>query len=355
MSSRRDCNNRTCAIAIPSNRHGMVFIKSRIAVNQGVKSGQFLSFSLRYCCGIAAETGDVHASYYDLTSSNTTSRHPNMIIDAHQHFWQLDLPFEYDWLKSDQLKPICKSYLPEDLKVHLDRCGIDKSIFVQTQHNVAENRWVLKLAEQNDFIAGVVGWVDLASPACEDQLAEFKDHPKFVGIRHVVQDEPNDDFIIQPNVLNGLKVLQKHNVPYDLLFYTKHLKHAVQLGKQLPELPMVIDHLSKPKIKDQITAGWEDDLRAAAKYPNIYCKLSGMVTEADWVKWKPADLKPYIETALEAFGPERCMYGSDWPVCELAATYEQVYEALIEIIGPISAGEKAKIFGATAQKFYKLQ
>ncbi|MCP4784627.1 MAG: amidohydrolase family protein [Fuerstiella sp.] len=277
-----------------------------------------------------------------------------MIIDAHQHFWQLDLPFNYGWLHAEQHAPICRSYLPADLQPHLKACGIDKSVFVQTQHDVAENRWVLKLAEQNDFIAGVVGWVDLASDKCEEQLAEFKDHPKFVGIRHVVQDEPDDDFIIQPDILRGLKVLQKHGVPYDLLFYTKHLKHAVALGQTLPELPMVIDHLSKPEIKDQVTAGWADDLKAAAECPNIYCKLSGMVTEADWKNWKPSDLKPYVETALEAFGPERCMYGSDWPVCELAATYEQVYNALGEVLGSISETERSQIMGGTAQKFYGL-
>jgi len=278
-----------------------------------------------------------------------------MVIDAHQHFWQLDLPFNYGWLHTEQHEAICRSYLPGDLQTHLKTCGVDKSVFVQTQHNVAENRWALELADQNDFIAGVVGWVDLASERCEEQLAEFKDHPKFVGVRHVVQDEPDDDFIIQPAVLHGLKVLQKHSVPYDLLFYTKHLKHAVTLGKSLSDLPMVIDHLSKPKIKDQITVGWAEDLKAAAKFPNIYCKLSGMVTEADWKAWKPSDLKPYVEIALEAFGPERCMYGSDWPVCELAATYGEVYNAMGEVLGALSETERVRIMGGTAQMFYGLK
>ena len=277
-----------------------------------------------------------------------------MIIDSHQHFWKLDSPFEYGWLHTEQHKAICRSYLPEDLQPHLENCGIVKSVFVQTQHDVAENRWVLGLAEANDFIAGVVGWVDIAAEDCEDQLLEFRDHRKFVGIRHIVQDEPDDDFIIRPDFLRGLGVLQKHSVPYDLLFYTQHLKHAVRLGQEFPELPMVIDHLSKPKIKDAITAGWQEELQAAAKFPNIYCKLSGMVTEADWNNWKPADLKPYVETALEAFGPDRCMFGSDWPVCELAATYEQVYSALVEVIGPVSDAEREKIFGGTARKFYGL-
>jgi L-fuconolactonase len=278
-----------------------------------------------------------------------------MIIDAHQHFWQLDKPFQYGWLHTPEHAAICRSYLPSDLKTHLNACGINKSVFVQTQHDVAENRWVLELAEQNDFIAGVVGWVDLASEECESQLAEFKDHPKFVGIRHVVQDEPNEDFIVQPQILRGLKVLQKHKVPYDLLFYIQHLKHAATLGAELPELPMVIDHLAKPKIRDQITTGWIDDLKAAAKFPNIFCKLSGMVTEANWETWKPADLKPYVEAVLEAFGPDRCMYGSDWPVCELAGSYEQVYNALVEVLGPISDSERTAIFGGTAQKFYGLK
>lgn len=278
-----------------------------------------------------------------------------MIIDAHQHFWELNLPFDYEWLHTQQHEPICRSYLPADLQVHLQNCGIDRSVFVQTQHDVAENRWVLDLAAENEFIAGIVGWVDLTAEDCEQQLAEFRDHPKFVGIRHVVQDEEHDNFIIRADVIRGLRVLEKHGVPYDLLFYTKHLKHAATLGRLLPDLPMVIDHLSKPKIKAGITAGWQDDLRAAAQFPNIYCKLSGMVTEADWQNWKPADLKPYVETALEAFGPARCMFGSDWPVCELAGTYEQVYQALVDILGPISPSERKQIFGSTAQTFYDLK
>jgi L-fuconolactonase len=278
-----------------------------------------------------------------------------MIVDAHQHFWKLDLPFNYGWLHTPAHEPICRSYLPSDLEPHLKNCGIDCSVFVQTQHDVAENRWVLQLAEQNDFIAGVVGWVDLQAQNCEAQLEEFLQHPKFVGIRHVVQDEADDDCIVRPDTLRGVKVLQKHQVPYDLLFYTTHLKHAVQLGRELPDLPMVIDHLSKPKIKDGIIDGWADDLKAAAAFPNIYCKLSGMVTEADWQHWKPADLKPYVETALEAFGPQRCMFGSDWPVCKLAASYEQVYEALVEVLGPISESERSQIFGQTAISFYGLK
>ena len=278
-----------------------------------------------------------------------------MKIDAHQHYWQFAQPFDYEWLKAPQHAPICRDYLPQDLKPLIDAVGVERTVFVQTQHNVAENRWVLKLAEENDFIAGVVGWVDLASDECEEQLLEFKDHPKFVGIRHITQDEPDDDFTVRPGVLRGLKVLQKHGVPFDLLFYVKHLKHATTLAKELPELPMVIDHLAKPRIKDQATDDWIDNFRAAAKYPNIYCKLSGMVTEADWNDWKPADLRPYVDAAMEAFGPDRLMYGSDWPVCELAGSYQQVHDALVDLLGTISDAERDAIFGGTAAKFYQLQ
>ena len=279
-----------------------------------------------------------------------------MIIDSHQHFWNVEkqAPFDYAWLDAPQHAAICRSYLPDDLVPHLKSCGIDRSVFVQTQHHIEENRWVLELAEQNDFIAGIVGWVDLSSEACEEQLLEFKDHPKFVGIRHVTQDEPDDDFIIRDDVLRGLKTLQKHQVPFDLLFYVKHLHHAKFLASELPDLPMVIDHISKPRIKEQVIDDWEDNLRAAAKFPNVYCKLSGMITEADWDNWKPSDLKPYVDIAFDAFGVERCMYGSDWPVCELAGSYEQVHSALVEVLGELSPSEHARVFGGTAKEFYRL-
>lgn len=278
-----------------------------------------------------------------------------MIIDAHQHFWQLSKPFDYGWLDSPSHAPIRRDYLPDDLQQHLQKVGVDRTIFVQTQHNLEENRWVLGLAETHDFLAGVVGWVDLASEECEEQLLEFQDHPKFVGIRHVTHDEPDDDFIVRPDVMRGLRVLERHRVPFDLLFFVRHLKHAITLARTLPELPMVIDHLAKPRIREGVTEDWIDNFRAAARFPNVYCKLSGMVTEADWQHWQPSDLRPYIETALQCFGPERCMFGSDWPVCELAASYEQVYAALVEALGPLSDSERDAILSGTATRFYSLQ
>jgi L-fuconolactonase len=276
-----------------------------------------------------------------------------MIIDAHQHFWELGR-FDTSWLETTDHRPIHRSYLPADLKPHLEAAGVSHSVFVQTQHNVEENRWALKLAEENYWIAGVVGWVDLASERCEEQLLEFKRHPKFVGVRHITQGEPDDDFIVRPSVMRGLKTLQKHGVPFDLLFYVKHLGHAQTLARELPELRMVIDHLSKPHIREGRLDDWEANFRAAAKFPNMCCKLSGMVTEADWKNWKPSNLKPYVDVALDAFGPDRLMYGSDWPVCELAGTYQQVFDALQEVLGNLSDDERDHIYRKTAVDFYGL-
>lgn len=278
-----------------------------------------------------------------------------MIVDAHQHFWQLSQPFDYSWLDAPDAKPIRRDFLPEHLEPHIRRVGVDRTVLVQTQHDTRENRWALELAERHAFIGGVVGWIDLSSSQCEAQLLEVMEHRKFVGVRHVTQDEPDDDFIVRSDVIRGLKVLEKHGVPFDLLFYPRHLKHAATLARELPDLPMVIDHLGKPPIRLASMEGWIDDFRAAARFPNLFCKLSGMITEADHRKWKPADLKPYVDTALEAFGPDRCLFGSDWPVCELAGSYEEVHTGLVAALGPLEDSERDAIFGGTARRFYKLE
>jgi len=277
------------------------------------------------------------------------------VIDAHQHFWQLDLPFDTNWLRTPEHQPICRDFLPADLKPHLDRCGVQKSIFVQTQHDLNENRWALSLADHYDFLAGVVGWIDLAHPACEDQLLEFRSNPKFVGIRHITQGEPDPDFLLRPEILRGLKVLETHQVPFDLLFYVKHLKHAATLARRFPDLPLVIDHLAKPGIKQQSFDDWLPHLKSAAECKNVFCKLSGMVTEADWKHWQPEDLQPYVDHVVTLFGPERCLYGSDWPVCELAGSYEQTFGALKTCLKSLSPAEQSQIFGETATSFYRLK
>lgn len=275
------------------------------------------------------------------------------VIDAHQHFWARGR-FRDAWLDAPEHRAISGSFGPAELEPLLRKNGVDGSIFVQTQHDLEENRWALGLANQNPWILGVVGWVDLASPRVEEQILEFRAHKKFVGVRHIVQGEPDDDFIVREDVIRGLKVLERLSIPYDLLFYVKHLKHAATLAKRLPGLRMVIDHLAKPRIREGVLDGWKQDFLAAAKAPNMYCKLSGMVTEADRAACRPADLKPYVDLALEAFGPARLMYGSDWPVCLLAAPYGRVKGALDELISRLSRAERAQIFGGTAERFYRL-
>jgi L-fuconolactonase len=253
----------------------------------------------------------------------------HQVIDAHQHFWQLGLPFQYGWLDAPPLAKIRRDYLPEDLAPLIRAEGVGRSIFVQTQHDLEENRWVLGLAERHPFIAGVVGWVDL--------------------------DEPDDDFLLREAILRGLKVLERHQVPFDLLLHVRHLRHVPTLARALPELPMVIDHLAKPRIKDHALDDWLPAFCEAAKFPNVSCKLSGMVTEADWDNWTAENLRPYVHAALDHFGPDRLMFGSDWPVCELAATYGEVKEALVEALGPISESERRAIFGGTAARFYGIE
>jgi L-fuconolactonase len=275
------------------------------------------------------------------------------VIDSHQHFWDLSR-FDYSWMSGPELEPLQRNFLPWDLEPHLARAGVDRTIFVQARHDVEESRWALGLAERHDFLAGVVGWVDLAGEGCEEQLAELRRHARFVGVRHITHDEPDDDWVVRDDVLRGLRILERHGVPFDLLFRPRHLCHVPTLVRRLPDLPMVLDHLAKPPIKEARMDGWREGFEAAARFPNVCCKLSGMVTEADWEAWSPDDLEPYVHVALEAFGPERLMFGSDWPVSTLCASYENVVSALRQALGPISADERAQIFGGTAERIYGL-
>lgn len=279
------------------------------------------------------------------------------IVDAHQHLWSRSqpAPFDYRWLDGPATEAIRRDYLPADLLPHLRVTGVTHTVLVQTQHHPEENRWALQLAEANPWIAGVVGWVDLAAENVAEQLAEFRKNPKFVGIRHITQDEPDDDFIVRPDVLRGLRELERRLVPFDLLFYVKHLRHAATVARHVPDLPLVIDHLSKPRVKDRAFDDWLPHLTEAAACPNVYCKLSGLATEADHRCWKVEDLRPYVERAVELFGPERCMFGSDWPVCEMAGSYERVYAAMSDILSRLSPDERRAIYAGTATKFYGLK
>lgn len=275
------------------------------------------------------------------------------MIDAHQHFWdRRRTDFDHSW--QDEFPALKRNFLPEDLAPLLQEAGVEKSVLVQTQHDLEENRWALELAEQHDFLAGVVGWIDLASRDCESQLLEFQHHPKFVGIRHLTQSEP-DDFLLRTDVLQGLKILEQYDVPFDLLLLPRHLKHVPEIAEQVPNLRMVINHLAKPDIKNHRLDNWLEYFKAASKCPNVYCKLSGMITEADWQQWTVGDLNPYVHVALEQFGADRCMFGSDWPVCLLAGSYDRVLDTLQKAVGPkLSEMQIGKVFSDTAKSFYGL-
>ena len=274
------------------------------------------------------------------------------MIDAHQHFWQVGR-FEYPWMSSD-LGVLYRDYLPDKLAPLLKQNGIEKTVVVQASNSVAESRWLLNLADANNFIAGVVGWVDLTSPDIDAQLDELTAHPKFKGVRHLVESEPNNDWLVQPSVLSGLQKLSARGLTYDLLVHTRHLKHAAQVAESCPELALVIDHLAKPPISRNEIKEWSHAFEPLARYKNVHCKLSGLVTEANWHSWQADDLRPFVHCALEFFGADHLMFGSDYPVCLLAATYDRVLDSFQEILKYISDADREKIFSTNAAEFYRL-
>lgn len=274
-----------------------------------------------------------------------------MRIDSHQHFWRYS-PGEYPWIQTDW--PIRRDFLPRDLEANLRRCGLDGSVAVQARQSVAESRWLLELADASPWIRGVVGWVDLCSPEAGIQISQFAAHPKFVGVRHVVQDEPDERFMLRPDFQRGIGLLKDCGLTYDILVFPRQLPAAIELARAFPEQPLVLDHLAKPAIRDAGFSRWSGGIRALAQLPNVMCKLSGLVTEAHWHGWQTGDFRPYLELALECFGPDRLMYGSDWPVALLAASYDQTYEIVRSFLSSCGAETEAKVFGENAARFYDL-
>ena len=274
------------------------------------------------------------------------------MIDSHQHFWQVGR-FDYPWMSSD-LGVLYRDYLPDDLAPVLRQNGVEKTVVVQASNSVAESRWLLELADANSFIAGVVGWVDLMSVEIDAQLDELCAHPKFKGVRHLVESEPHDDWLVQPAVLAGLRKLSERGHSYDLLVHTRHLRYVPQVAESCPDLRLVIDHLAKPPIGRNEINEWSQALKPIARYPNIHCKLSGLVTEANWSSWQANDLRPYVEYALELFGVDRMMFGSDYPVCLLAASYDRVLGSFQALLKEIGDGDRDKIFSKNAATFYRL-
>ena len=274
------------------------------------------------------------------------------MIDAHQHFWQVGR-FDYPWMSSD-LGVLYRDYLPKDLAPILAENGVEKTVLVQASNSVAESSWLLELADANTFIAGVVGWVDLMSADVEAQLDELSAHPKFKGVRHLVESEPDDAWLVRPAVLSGLRRLSSYGLSYDLLVHTRHLQYVPEVAESCPELRLVIDHLAKPPIARNEIKEWARALKPAARYSNIRCKLSGLVTEANWSSWQTSDLRPFVDCVLELFGAERMMFGSDHPVCLLAASYECVLESFHELLKYLSDSDRDKIFSKNAAAFYRL-
>ena len=275
-----------------------------------------------------------------------------MRIDAHQHFWVYN-PEEYSWI-SNTMNILRKDFLPADLLPILKQSGFDGSIAVQARQSLKETRWLLKLARDFDFIKGVVGWIDLSSGEAESQIEEFASDPKLVGVRHVLQDEPDDKFMLRDSFLRGIRLLKKFDLVYELLLFPGHLHNAVQLVKKFPDQQFVLDHIGKPLIKDKILSPWKEGIHQLAMQPNVFCKLSGIVTEASWTGWSSSDFVPYLDVIFDSFGPSRLMIGSDWPVCTLASDYKETIKIIIDYIALNSETDMELIMGGNAEKIYNL-
>lgn len=276
-----------------------------------------------------------------------------MKLDAHHHLWSYD-PVEYPWIDPVSMSALVRDFLPADLEAEQRKVGFDGSIAVQARQTLEESRRLLELADAHPRVKGVVGWVDLRSTDVDDQLARFGDHPKFVGVRHVVQDEPDERFLLRPDFLRGLERVHARGLRYDILIFPKQLPAAIEMVKRFPGHAFVLDHIAKPAIKDGVIDPWADRVRELASFPNLMCKISGMVTEAHWTEWKAEDFVPYLDVVADAFGEDRLMIGTDWPVCELAATYEQVVALETAYFETWPEAAKTKIFGENAARFYGL-
>jgi L-fuconolactonase len=275
-----------------------------------------------------------------------------MRIDAHQHFWVYDQR-EYAWI-DDSMASLRRAFLPNDLEPELERNGFQGSVVVQARQTMEETRWLLELATDASFILGVVGWVDLRSPDVRLQLEALAGNPKLVGIRHIVQSEPDDRFLLQSEFLRGISLLEEFDLAYDILIYPKHLPVAAEFVRRFPRQRFVLDHLAKPPIKSGNLRPWDRGMRELGTFPNVFCKLSGLVTEGDWQNWKPEHIAPYIDVALESFGPGRLMIGSDWPVCTLAASYTRAMNLVESYLSPQPIEAREAILGGNAQQFWKL-
>jgi len=274
-------------------------------------------------------------------------------LDAHQHFWKYD-PASYPWI-DDTMRPLQRDFLPQDLRPEMQRAGVDGTIAVQACQLVAETDWLLRLGDEHPFIKGVVGWVDLQAEDVAGQLENAARHPKLVGVRHVVQSEPDDRFLLRPAFCRGIAALGAFGLRYDILIYPRHLPAAAEFVGRFPDQPFVLDHLAKPEIRIGAIDVWARDLTRLAQAPNVYCKLSGLVTEADWRSWTPEQIAPYLDVAFDVFGGARLMAGSDWPVCTVAAGYSRTMSVVADYLERRPEAERQAVLGGNAARFYGIQ
>ena len=272
-----------------------------------------------------------------------------MKLDAHQHFWRYSAA-EYPWIPAGSA--LQRDWLPEDLAALQRPLGFDGSIAVQARQSLAETRWLLELAEADPRIVGVVGWVDLQADDIAAQLASLSRNPRLVGVRHVVQDEPEDRFMLRPAFVRGIEALRQVEFTYDLLVYPRQLAAAVELVRRIPEQPFVLDHGAKPLIKAGVLSPWREEIQELARHDNVCCKISGLITEADHGAWQSTDLRPYLDVLVDAFGPRRLMFGTDWPVCLLAGSYETVEATVRDYFRGLSPEDAEGFWGRNCADFY---
>jgi len=281
-----------------------------------------------------------------------TAHHSPLKIDAHQHFWKFD-PIRDNWI-TDEMSVIRKDFLPQHLEPLLKQNDFDGCVTIQSDQSENENLFQLVNAEKYDFIKGIVGWVDLQADDVKDRLGYYKQFEKVKGFRHVLQGEPQRNLMLQPQFLRGIKALLEFNYTYDILIYPDQLGFTKQLVAQLPEQKFVIDHLAKPCIKDKKIGSWKKDIQQVAQYENVYCKISGYITEADLKNWKKEDFIPYFDIVVDAFGIDRILFGSDWPVCLAGSEYNEVVNVVKDYFSSYTKNEQDKFFGNNAIKFYNL-
>ena len=275
-----------------------------------------------------------------------------MKIDSHQHFWIYN-PIRDSWI-DESMKVLRRNFFPEDLYPIIKEQNIDGTIAVQADQSEDETNFLLKLADENDWIVGVVGWIDLMGDDIERRLEHFSSLKKLKGFRHIVQAEPDNNFMLNEKFQNGISRLKHFNFTYDILVFPHQLPAAIKLSEKHPEQKFILDHIAKPFIKKNEIEPWASEIRELARNKNVFCKISGIVTEADHKNWKPEDIYPYLDVVFESFGYDRLLFGSDWPVCLLAGTYKQVINLIEEYTRNISPEEKEKIFGMNARLFYNI-